>query len=167
MNRNRKILLIVLIYVTIAAAVILFFVIRNLGSSPGTPSADPAKTVEKFIDAYNGDDIYQMIDYITYDKQELIRDVLDAADEYSDGKIKRAMEMMPVASTMSKFAKKDDNLPDLDATVKKVKKNGKKADVDITAAVKNADIISIGFHVNLDYDEKNKVWLIDSAVPDI
>lgn len=167
MNRNRKILLIVLVYVTIAAAVILFFVMRMLGSSPGTPSADPAKTVEQFIDAYNGDDIYQMIDYITYDKQKLIRDVLDAADDYSEGKIKRAIELMPIASTLSKYANRDDSLPDLDAAIKKVKKNGKKADVDITAAVKNADIISIGFHVNLDYDEKNRVWLIDSAVPDI
>lgn len=165
MKRNTKIIVIIIAYLA-AAAIALFLVWRMFIFSPATPSEDPAGSVELFIDAYNADDIEKMLRYLTADNQKKIRGVLDAADGVSNGKVRQAIELMPIASRFAKMMNKDDTLPDIDVAVKNVKKHKKKATVDITATAKATDLISVGFVVNMEYDGDSKVWLIDSAIPD-
>lgn len=166
MKRKNRIILIIIVYLA-AASIALLLVCRMFIFSPGTPSEDPARSVEMFIDAYNTDDIEKMLGYLTYDKQNTIRKVLDAADGISNGKVRQAIELMPIVSRFAKVMNKDDTLPDIEVEVKNAEKHKRKAAVNITAAAKATDLISVGFVVNMKYDDGSKAWMIDSAVPDV
>ena len=167
MKRSTTIILVVSIYVAIVGALILFFVFRVLLPSRGVPSADPAETIMSFVDAYNDDDIEKMLDYLTPDKQKTVRGFLDAADEYSSGQVRKAIQMMPIVSRFAGYAGRNDTLPDLEVTVKKVKKSQKDAQAEIVVSAEAINLVSVGFKVDLDYNTEDGVWLIDSAEPSI
>lgn len=164
--KDKKVFIVVMVvvYAAIAAGLIAFFAGRSgSGKKSRAEKGSPQETVEKFVDAYNGDDIDKMLDYVTDGREEIVRDILGIADEYTNGKITKAMEQMPIASYFSKFIGKDDNLPDITAEYGDTEIDGNKAVVHLKASADKLDLVSIGFRVNLTYDEDKGEWLIDSA----
>ena len=163
MKRDMRIILAISFYIIVISALLLFFLFHNFIPLRNNAADDPEETVLNFVNAYNSDDIELMLEYISSDKRTLIRDVLNAADDYSDADIKAALRMMPIASKFATYTNKDDFLPNIEVVIRDVEKKGKDCTVGIVASAKSVNAISVGFLVNLKYDLQEQTWLIDSA----